>query len=412
MMRRHLITLLVLVNLMLIAGIVLQSREEQPTGGGGIEIVTQRQTNTIPVTNTVIGTNTPSGKLKWPPFRWSEIETNDYLQLTENLIRIGCPRQTIRDLVLARIRDDYADQEWTTARPIQDHVWDVVAKGLSMNDWNVPPTIEESMKELSANRQAVLELVETQIGEAPEIPTLENSYRWRFLNDEDFKMVKEIHLNYEKLRDEFQRRIEASEDILAVKELTAQKKELGTALINKLKALLGEEKWSEYLLRRNRNSEWTHSLVGTGLTAEEVRAVTEARRITDNAPLSADLTDAEQRTARHRAAEAVTEKILKPERVAEIERSNDSDYRTWQKIGRRLNLPPDVANRAYEYKQIALEHAKEIATNRLLNEENRKLAYIALQLEVSNGISGIYGEAWPIYEKYGADWIVDLADAE
>jgi hypothetical protein len=408
--RRHLIGLLLLINLALIAGIVLQSRSERPNTDAGIEIITQQQTNPVPVIN-VAETNPASVKLQWPPFRWSEIETNDYVQLTENLIRIGCPRQTIRDLVTARILDDYAEQLWTTTRPIQDQVWDLVATGLNMSRWEVPPYIEERVIELESSRQAVLKLVTARIGEAPEIPTVPGTTRWRFLDDEDFALVKEVYANYGKLRGEFQKRIEATEDAVVQKELTVQMSGLRTDLNSKLKALLGEEKWNEYLLRSNRNARWSDSLVGTSLTAEEIREVTEARREAETTARSPDLPEEDQRPQRQLAIQETTEKALKPERLAEIERSRDNDYRTWQKIGRRLNLPPIVANRAYEYKQVALQQATAIAANQFLDDDSRKLAYIALQLEVSKEISGIYGEAWTTYEKYGGAWIANLAPA-
>ena len=57
------------------------------------------------------------------------------------------------------------------------------------------------------------------------------------------------------------------------------------------------------------------------------------------------------------------------------------------------------------------QQATAIAANQFLDDDSRKLAYIALQLEVSKEISGIYGEAWTTYEKYGGAWIANLAPA-
>src|SRR5579859_5399631 len=37
------------------------------------------------------------------PFRWAQLESTDYRQYLANLPRIGCPEQTIRDIITADV---------------------------------------------------------------------------------------------------------------------------------------------------------------------------------------------------------------------------------------------------------------------------------------------------------------------
>ena len=42
------------------------------------------------------------------PFRWSELESTDYRTYLANLRRVGCPAQTIRDILIADVHSAYA----------------------------------------------------------------------------------------------------------------------------------------------------------------------------------------------------------------------------------------------------------------------------------------------------------------
>jgi hypothetical protein len=42
------------------------------------------------------------------PFQWSQVESSDYRTYIANLRRIGCPEQTIRELIMADVDDDYS----------------------------------------------------------------------------------------------------------------------------------------------------------------------------------------------------------------------------------------------------------------------------------------------------------------
>lgn len=52
-------------------------------------------------------TSNPPLRAEPKPFRWSQIESPDYLTYIKNLRSVGCPEQTIRDLIVADVGQLY-----------------------------------------------------------------------------------------------------------------------------------------------------------------------------------------------------------------------------------------------------------------------------------------------------------------
>ena len=52
----------------------------------------------------------PVRQIEQEPFRWGQLESPDYRTYVANLRRIGCPEQTIRDLITADVHAVYARQ--------------------------------------------------------------------------------------------------------------------------------------------------------------------------------------------------------------------------------------------------------------------------------------------------------------
>lgn len=54
------------------------------------------------------------------PFRWSQIESDDYRTYIANLRRIGCPEKTVREIVMADIDDLYEARRQDLQRKLMD----------------------------------------------------------------------------------------------------------------------------------------------------------------------------------------------------------------------------------------------------------------------------------------------------
>ena len=409
-MKRAVVYVLIALNLVLIGGIAFQSGRGASVIGGSIEVVSKTNASSQIRTQFVNISNKTSLEIQWPPFRWSEIETDDYMQLAENLVRIGCPRETVRNIVESRVLDDYAEELWKEMKPLQSELWDLAATGMDFSEWEVAEEIEERVNKLESDRGAVLKTVRARIGRAPEVPQIPDLERWKFLSEEDYRMVKDLHANNHRLLAEFNRRLADLDDEDEQKAMRKQIEELEEDLTKKLKALLGEEKWGEYLKRKDGRSTWAVFVEGSDLSADKIRQVANAKAEMARQQRESAAEDENQSAKRKRLdeLERAGMDLLSPEERTQLKRGRDSSYQTFLRIGRRMNLPQDVANRAYDYKQIAERQAKEIRNNKLLNDANRALAYTAFELEVTKELSTIYGDAFPVFLKYGSDWMTEL----
>jgi hypothetical protein len=113
---RPVILLSLAANLVLAAGWFLSAREQAWRAGkmSHHELASPAQVKT----NVVI---------RRQFFSWQEIETDDYPTYITNLRDIGCPEQTIRDIIIAEVNDLYAkklateivtpEQQWWRAEP-------------------------------------------------------------------------------------------------------------------------------------------------------------------------------------------------------------------------------------------------------------------------------------------------------
>jgi hypothetical protein len=92
------LTLLVCLAILLARGRGTASRQQH-------QAVTE---STGEIVSAASPSQTPSGTAKATSFNWSQIESTDYRVYLENLRSIGCPEQTIRDLITVDVDSLYA----------------------------------------------------------------------------------------------------------------------------------------------------------------------------------------------------------------------------------------------------------------------------------------------------------------
>lgn len=122
------------VNVLLIVGWLLFSRHSGPRPSASAA-GTNAALNAAGRTNIV---------LRRQLFSWREIESSDYPTYIANLRNIGCPEQTIRDIIIADVNNLYArrralevvtaDQQWWRSEPDSNVVQVAMAKLRALDD--------------------------------------------------------------------------------------------------------------------------------------------------------------------------------------------------------------------------------------------------------------------------------------
>lgn len=117
---RFVISLLVLSNLILLGVVIWQARVTQkekpkssieleskttilPSNSRSIDRDTSALDEAVPERIVLVksATGSNSSPTNWPRFDWRQVESDDYRTYVKNLRAIGCPEQTLRDIVAA-----------------------------------------------------------------------------------------------------------------------------------------------------------------------------------------------------------------------------------------------------------------------------------------------------------------------
>ena len=99
-----------------------------------------------------------------PPFRWGELESDNYPTYIQNLRRIGCPEQTIRDIVTADLAHLYA-QHRSDPQPQAAGLLTQPKEGIMHNGMQGSPNSRNT-----ASAQDVSALVTQLLGPGAETP--------------------------------------------------------------------------------------------------------------------------------------------------------------------------------------------------------------------------------------------------
>lgn len=384
---RHILALGVVVNLGLMGGVVWQA-------GRGPAVAARA------VVSAPAATGETNLEEQFPPvppgftnvvvqraFRWSDVESDDYLELIANLRAAGCPETTIQDIVIARAEDDFAARRWELLRPLSLEFWDRLAKGEEPPRFDVSDELERSFNELRERSRKVLARLREELTVDAEATQSSDDSFWNFLPPGKAAAARALRQQLVQRTRELNRSDQPGREAARAK-LVQESDEA-------MRALLDAAEWAEYELRRGGAVGWLRSARGLDLNEAEMRAL--ALRWQTNQIAPGSLNSVERRA--HVAA------VIGEARADEFSRNQSGDDEMFQRVARRHGLPADVARRAAAVRAAAEREAAAIRERGYPTEEIRARAAAALLLGVNAELAGIYGEqAWPTLEKYGMGW--------
>jgi hypothetical protein len=306
-------------------------------------------------------------------FSWREIESEDYHKYIANLRGIGCPEQTIRDIVLADINKLYADRE----TPLKTG-----PKPTPQNP--TPETPEqklERLKQLRAVQQEKRWAVKELLGIDLPLDLLPSSgardyhafeVALQSISPDKRDAVQSLQENYWQQSDA----LKAKYGQKRPPEYLAEYRQLGDTLRQELSRILTPQELEDYAIRTSGTAKQLSDKLATYFhpTEDEFRQIYRAKRDYDQAieqlsaappqPMAPDAGADPQAVAQARAAErqarqqSVTavqnqmndqlKNALGDSRYGEYERSQDRNYDLLARLGLRYNVPQDTVLQAYD----------------------------------------------------------------
>ena len=385
---------------------LLVNRPAPPSGGPEPAVKSQPiQTNVVPAPERVVipaGTPAPKPVRK---FDWRMVESADYREYIANLRSIGCPEETIRDIIVADVNKLFESRRREiTASTNKFSYW----KAGNIFGGAMDPARIEKLQALNKEKHDLLkELLGVDVADQPNLFANFNPFETMldFLPAEKQNQLIDIYTKYQaKLMKMVGNGAPDAEDRKAMLKVQQD-------MEAELAGLLGPEDYRQYQLRMSQTAMTMRmQLASFDPSQTEFDKIFDIRKKLEDefgmmgmGAMSQEEKD-KYKQAQNDAKEQV-KALLGEERYADYERAQDWNYQAIYKTTERYGLSKDVAVKVYDMKKAAEDAAKKIRKDTSLTKEQRDAALRDIRNQTELAIGGAMGEkAWNSYQD-SANWL-------
>jgi len=348
-------------------------------------------------------------------FRWRQLESEDYRTYIERLRSIGCPEETIRDIVISDLDKLMAPRlQAASGRRADLQFWHSEEEELA-NDRDLRE-VRRKQREVDREKRAVIEelLGVDLVRERMRLKGEQDYYerRMAFLPEERRTELRKVLERYDELEQGIRDK-EWEEGVALSAQERAQLRKLREQRQAEIDGLLSPQEREQYGLWMSESANAVRAATyGMEITKEEFLVIYEAQKAFDQQWAAGDpemMDDgARQRweTARQQM-ETDLQRQLGAERFAEYKRGQDPDFHQLSAAATRFKLPKETSKQAYEVKRAFLEIRQTMDANPGLSPVQRQQALQAVQQESARTMRGLLGEnAFRYYLRTGdATWL-------
>jgi hypothetical protein len=328
-----------------------------------------------------------------PAFHWREVESEDYRTYIANLKSIGCPEETVRDIIVADVNKLFAPRFASlTERAKEFKYWQTgnQREKIKLEDRRQLRDLNREKSELLKDLLgADVDLESRRL--APTADYLNEEATLGFLPESKRTQLRELNERYQDLERDLTQKaggVLTAKDRAELKKLRDQKQ-------TELAALLTPQEMSDYELRNSLTADnMRRRYAGVSLSEDEFQRIFRLQKSFDDQFGSAlgpiDRTTMDQRTQAQRQLDGDIQNVLGDQKYAEFRQSQDPAYRTLQQVARNHNLPQQTVSQAYEIKKTADQQRRQLLNQPLLPED-RSAALRAMNEEIDRTLSSLLG---------------------
>jgi len=333
-------------------------------------------TNQTAAANRGLGQGVTNASLaELPLFRWSEVESADYRQYIANLRAIGCPEQTIRDLIVADLNALYASRVQA--------IWARRPRSYWQKYREERPSPDQ-LKKLQAIEEEKSQVVKTLLGFRPSAQESVNT------------MFLQLQGNEQQLLFLPDDRRQAAMDALRESNIDAQEAKLRILNPNNdperdlfdqkmqvLQKTLTPDELEEFRLRSSPRAQWLRSEVQYfDCTPAEFKALLDLR----DQRLGSGY---ENLAPDHAQAIADVQQVLGDERALAFTRLSDQNYTNIRLAAERSGLPAEVADSAGQLSLDSQAAATRIASDSSLSIDEKQSRLRALRAQTESQLDAL-----------------------
>ena len=353
-------------------------------------------------------------------FRWSQIESDDYKEYIQNLRDIGCPEETIRNLVKQDL-DKYYDQrkaDILSKSPARKEFW---KSGNPSSLGRPSASASSQMAQLDREKNEVLgELFNPSGLAAINRPgplararsQAKSGYAMDFIPDEETKaQLNTLEQEYgSQLLKKMAQGASDAQDMAEIRQLRQDRD-------SSIATMLTPEQKMEYDLRKSPTAaNMRLQMDGFDPSEDEFRDIFGARKAFDDehgvvpgASISAG--DMEARQFAEQEMNNQIHDSLGDDRYQDYLRQTDYDYKSIAKITERQGLGENISAQVYDMKGGAEELAREIRMNTGLSIEERQMQLGQIRNVTSRSIESLIGGQGAVAlqgQAGGRNWLNNL----
>lgn len=344
-------------------------------------------------------------------FRWGSVESDDYREYIANLRAIGCPEETIRDIIIADVNKLYASRLLALYPAASDFkFWqtDDRSNRIERRDR------ERKRREIEEEkRQLIKELLgvdyETEMAKWEGRPD-GDAWRLAFLSPEKQQAVQALQQKFEEMqRALFSEMREGGGP--PGPETRAQMMALRAQREAELAQLLSPQEFQEYQLRNSSTARsMRDSLASFSPSEDEFRKIFEARKAFDDqygfARGGGDEAAREQRRAAQQQLDEQLRTILGQDRFAQYQIAQDERYRDIYDFTQRANLPTETARAIYDIQSTAEQQRRDLLNNQNIPQDQRAATLAQMADEIKTTLQAtMTPEAYAQYLRDDGRWV-------
>jgi len=326
------------------------------------------------------------------PMDWTSVESADYLEYIANLRAVGCPEETVRDIIIADVNKLYASKIAALYPAPKDFKFWRVEDRLARNE---DRERDAKRRELGEEKRLLIrELLgidyDEELARLSGRPT-EDDLRYGFLSPEKQEQTKALREKYRAM----ERALFTDGNLTSENraKFMALRAEGDAALV----ALLGPADYEQYQFRNSSTARnMRENLTGFQPTEEEFKQIFQVRKAYDDLYASSrdgrDAAADQERKAAQQKLEDQLKSVLGVDRFNDYQLSQDGRFRESLDFAQRYNLPRETAATVYQVR-IASEHErKRIQNDASLTAEARTAALAGLSQDARAALGQTLGQ--------------------
>ena len=346
---------------------------------------------------------------------WRTVESGDYKEYIANLRSIGCPEETIRDIIIADVNKLFEDRKKALRKPAEQFkFWETGNKGMQRMLGGAYD--EEAIKQkqtLAAEKRALIkELLGIEIEEKPNLIAALNPFEELLSFLPPGKQTRLMEIMQQFQAKQMKSLGNGQPDETDMKLMQKAQKEMEAEIAG----MLTPQEFDDYQLRLSQTAMMMRmQLDGFSPTEQEFRDVFKLQKAFDDefSPLGMSQ-DKETQAKRQAAQKELDDKLkatLGDQRFADLQREKDYTYKAIAKVAERQGLPKEAGVKVFDMKKVAEDQANRVRQDKSLSAVQRTTMLQAIRSETERGITETLGKTGLDSYKNGntAWWLNNLS---